>query len=182
MIAAAVAFAENSNPDDDIFALAFNENVTRGASRRRAVHARHHRRCASALYKTIRRSGQSGVYNAVDVGLKYLERGKYERKVLVLVSDGGDNASAMTRAQILAKAQASNAVIYTVGVIDPLETEADPGFLRQLSDGERRRIVRAAQRGRGGQGASAGGARHPQHVHGGLRAVRRRPRKKSFAA
>src|SRR5436190_2738111 len=27
VIAAAVAFAQNSNPDDDIFALAFNENV-----------------------------------------------------------------------------------------------------------------------------------------------------------
>ena len=53
--------------------------------------------------------------------------------MLVLVSDGGDNASAITRAQVLAKAQASNAVTYTVGLIDPLGTEADPGFLRELS-------------------------------------------------
>jgi hypothetical protein len=54
--------------------------------------------------------------------------------VLVLVSDGGDNASTATRAQVLANAEASNSVIYTVGVIDPMETEANPGFLRQLSD------------------------------------------------
>jgi Ca-activated chloride channel family protein len=88
----------------------------------------------AALYNAIGARGQSGVYDAVSAGLDYLERGKYERKVIVLVSDGGDNASSMTRAQIIAKAQASNAVIYTVGVIDPLEIEAQPAFLRQLSE------------------------------------------------
>jgi len=132
VIAAAVAFAENSNPDDDIFALAFNENV-RSALPDEAPFTRDVVTLRSALYRTIGARGQSGVYNAIDAGLKYLEKGKYERKVLVLVSDGGDNASAITRTQILAKAQASNALIYTVGVIDPLEREADPGFLRQLS-------------------------------------------------
>jgi VWFA-related protein len=132
VIAAAVAFAQNSNPDDDIFALAFNENV-RAALPDDAPFTRDPTTLRLALYRTIGAKGQSGVYNAVDAGLRYLERGKYERKVLVLVSDGGDNASAMPRAQILARAQASNALIYTVGVIDPLETQADPKFLRQLS-------------------------------------------------
>jgi VWFA-related protein len=132
VIAAAVAFAQNSNPDDDIFVLGFNEevNVPLPAD---APFTRDIATLRAALNKAIGSRGQSAVYNAVDAGLKYLDRGKYERKVLVLVSDGGDNVSAMTRAQILAKAQASNAVIYTVGLIDPLETEADPGFLRQLS-------------------------------------------------
>lgn len=133
VIAAAVAFAQTSNPEDDIFALAFNENV-KAALPDDAPFTRDIPTLRSALYQVISARGQSAVYNAVDAGLAYLERGKYERKVLVLVSDGGDNASAMPRAQILAKAQASNAVIYTVGVIDPLESEADPGFLRQLSD------------------------------------------------
>jgi Ca-activated chloride channel homolog len=132
VIAAAVAFAENSNPEDDIFALGFNENV-KPALPDGAPFTRDIRTLRAALDQAIAARGQSAVYNAVDAGLNYLERGTYERKVLVLVSDGGDNASALTRAQILAKAQASNAIIYTVGLIDPLESEADPGFLRQLS-------------------------------------------------
>jgi VWFA-related protein len=132
VIAAAVAFAENSNPDDDIFAIAFNENV-RAALPDDTPFTRDIPTLRAALYRTIGGKGQSGVYDAIDAGLKYLDRGKYERKVLVLVSDGGDNASGMSKAQILGKAQASNALIYTVGVIDPLETQADPGFLRQLS-------------------------------------------------
>jgi Ca-activated chloride channel homolog len=133
VIAAAVAFAQNSNPSDDIFALAFNERV-RAALPEETPFTRDIPTLRAALYQAIGGSGQSGVYNAVDAGLKYLEKGRYERKVLVLVSDGGDNASAMSKPQILARAQASNALIYTVGVIDPLETEADPGFLRQLSE------------------------------------------------
>lgn len=132
VIAAAVAFAQNSNPQDDIFALGFNEHV-QSALPEDAPFTRDILTLRAALYGTIGARGRSGVYNAIDAGLKYLDRGQYERKVLVLVSDGGDNASAMTKAQVLAKAQASNALIYTVGVIDPLETEADPGFLRQLS-------------------------------------------------
>jgi Ca-activated chloride channel family protein len=132
VLAAAVAFAENSNPADDIFALGFNENVT-PALPDTAPFTRDIPTLRAALDEAVGARGQSGVYNAIDAGLKYLARGEYERKVLVLVSDGGDNASAITRSEILARAQASNAVIYTVGVIDPLETEADPGFLRQLS-------------------------------------------------
>ena len=133
VIAAAVAFAQNSNPQDDIFALAFNENV-KAALPADQPFTRDIPTLRAALSRAIGARGQSGVYNAVDAGLTYLEKGKYERKVLILVSDGGDNASAMTRAQILANAEASNALIYTVGVIDPLETEADPGFLKQLSE------------------------------------------------
>ena len=63
-----------------------------------------------------------------------MQKGGFERQVLIVVSDGGDNASAMTRAQVLANAQASNAVIYTIALVDPMDPEADPGFLRQLSE------------------------------------------------
>src|SRR5436190_9251707 len=118
VIAAAVAFAENSNPNDDIFALAFNERV-HPALPEETPFTRDIPTLRLALYQTIGGKGQSGVYNAIDAGLKYLEKDKYERKVLVLVSGGGDNASAMSKAQILARAQASNALIYTVAVIDP---------------------------------------------------------------
>ena len=133
VIAAAIAFAEHSNPQDDLFVLGFNETVKSPLPKddpftRDIVSIR------TALNDAIAARGQSAVYDAVDAGLAYLEHGQYERKVIVLVSDGGDNASSVTKNQILAKAQASNAVIYTVGIIDPIAAETDPGFLRQLSE------------------------------------------------
>ena len=88
----------------------------------------------SALTRAITATGQTAVYSAVAEGLDYVKKGHFDRRVLIVVSDGGDNASSTTRAQVLASAQASNAVIYTVALVDPLDTEADPGFLAQLSD------------------------------------------------
>jgi Ca-activated chloride channel homolog len=35
---------------------------------------------------------------------------------------------------VLANAQGSNAVIYTIAFVDPMDSEADPGFLKQLSE------------------------------------------------
>jgi Ca-activated chloride channel homolog len=131
--AAGVAFAESSNPEDDIFVLGFNERVT-AALPETTPFTRDIPTLRTALDKAIASRGQSAVYDAVAAGLTYLDKGQYERKVLVLVSDGGDNASALTRAAILARAQGSNALIYSVGLVDPLESEADPGFLKELSD------------------------------------------------
>jgi Ca-activated chloride channel homolog len=132
VIAAAVAFAQNSNPQDEIFVLGFNENITIPMPADTPF-TNDIPTLRAALNKAIASRGQTAVYDAVKAGLQYLNKGKYERKVLILVSDGGDNASRTRRQQVLANAQASNAVIYTVGVIDPMETDADPGFLRQLS-------------------------------------------------
>ena len=84
--------------------------------------------------QAIKARGQTAVYNAVNAGLDYVQKGGFERQVLIVLSDGGDNASNTTRAQVLANAQASNAVIYTIALVDPMDSEADPGFLSQLSE------------------------------------------------
>ena len=60
-------------------------------------------------------------------------RGNRERKVLVLLSDGGDNASRTTKDDAVHKAQASNAVIYTIGLIEPGSRDANPELLKELS-------------------------------------------------
>jgi hypothetical protein len=51
----------------------------------------------------------------------------------VLLSDGGDNASRTTKEEAVHKAQASNAVIYTIGLIEPDSRDANPGLLKELS-------------------------------------------------
>ena len=52
----------------------------------------------------------------------------------MVVGDGGDNASTTTFDQVLKEAQAANAAIYTVGIIDPLEREANPKLLKRLAE------------------------------------------------
>jgi hypothetical protein len=65
--------------------------------------------------------------------LERLAEGTRARKVLVLVSDGGDNASTATLNQVLDRARASNAAIYTIGIYDDDDLDRNPRVLRSIA-------------------------------------------------
>jgi VWFA-related protein len=132
VIAAATAFAQASNPHDEFFAMVFNEHV-RAALPPSLPFTNDARVFRAALARTMGAQGMTAMYDAISRGLAHVATGAHPRRVLVLVGDGGDNASTATFDQVLAEAQASNAAIYTVGVIDPLEREARPQLLEQLA-------------------------------------------------
>jgi len=52
---------------------------------------------------------------------------------IVLVSDGGDNASRADRDDVLAMAQQQNVTIYTIGLFNMDDRDADPGVLKKLA-------------------------------------------------
>lgn len=133
VVAAATAFAEASNPDDELFALAFNDYVTPAlpAASPFTGDVNVLRQSLSRLPQTL---GRTALYDGVVAGLDYLGRSANDRRVLVIVSDGGDNASHVTFDTVLTRTQASNVVIYTVGLIDPVDGSGNPRLLKQLSD------------------------------------------------
>ncbi len=133
VISAATAFAEASNRQDEMFALAFNETVRR-ALPAGAPFTSDSGVLREALGRAVTARGRTGLYDAISEGLEYLGLGHHERKVLVLVSDGADNASKITWPDVLLKAQASNAVIYTVALLDPVERDANPKRLKQIAE------------------------------------------------
>jgi VWFA-related protein len=133
VIAASMAFSKAMNPHDEFFVMGFNENIHTPLPAEKPF-TNSEPTLRVALVQAIKARGQTAIYNAVNAGLDYVQKGGFERQVLIVLSDGGDNASNTTRAQVLANAQASNAVIYTIALVDPLDTEADPGFLKQLSE------------------------------------------------
>jgi VWFA-related protein len=132
VIAAAAAFAESSHPSDELFALAFNDSV-RAALPPTAPFTSDVAILQYALTNTIRAYGRTALFDAIAAGLDYLGRGRHERRVLVIVSDGGDNASQTTFEEVVTKTQASNAVIYTVALVDPVERDTNPGLLRRIA-------------------------------------------------
>jgi VWFA-related protein len=134
VIAAAAAFAEASHPQDEIFALAFNEHV-RAALPSHEPFTSDANTLRAALDRSIRARGRTALYDAVLAGLDYLSRGSRARRVLVVVSDGGDNASRASREEVFRKAQAHNAMIYTLGLRDPAgPREGNPRLLRDLAE------------------------------------------------
>jgi VWFA-related protein len=75
----------------------------------------------------------SALYDAVDRALAHLGLGTRDRKALIVVSDGGDNASTQTFDAVLERARRSKATIYTVSLFDPDDGDARPRVLKALA-------------------------------------------------
>jgi VWFA-related protein len=133
VIAAATSFVDASHPQDEMFALGFNEYVV-SALPPAAPFTSDSGALREAMYRSIGANGRTALYDAISGGLDYLGRGTRERKVLVVLSDGGDNASRATLQQVRIKAQSSNAVIYTIALVDPLSRDANPKLLREIAE------------------------------------------------
>jgi Ca-activated chloride channel homolog len=62
-----------------------------------------------------------------------LAKGRYARRVLVLVSDGEDTASGVTYEEIQRRTYASNTSIYAIALRDPGGQNGRPERLKQLA-------------------------------------------------
>jgi VWFA-related protein len=82
---------------------------------------------------SLRPDGRTALYDALTEGLDHLALGTRPRKVLVVISDGGDNASEATLERVLLRARGSNAVIYTIGIFDDEDLDRNPGVLKSLA-------------------------------------------------
>ena len=132
VVASAVAFAEHSHPQDEIFALTFNEAVQEAWSPK-VVSEINPAAFASAMSASIVARGMTAIYDGIMSGLSRLERARHTRQVLIVVSDGGDNASRAKLDDTLARVHDSDATIYTVALIDPVVKDGNPRLLRRLA-------------------------------------------------
>jgi Ca-activated chloride channel family protein len=80
-------------------------------------------RISNAL-KSAQATGQTAMLDAIDTGLNEMKEAKNSRKAIVIVSDGGDNRSHYTAAQIEALVREADVQIYAMGVFDPVFTSA----------------------------------------------------------
>ena len=77
--------------------------------------------------------GKTALNDAIVIGLKHLELGRREKKTLVLISDGGDNASEHKQAEMLRLVEDSTATIYAIGLFEGDDPDCDPSLLRKLA-------------------------------------------------
>jgi VWFA-related protein len=129
--AAARAFVRSSNREDEMFVVNFNERVSLGLPG--AIRFTDSTAELGNAIAATPTQGQTALYDAIAKGLEELKAGSRDKKVLIVVSDGGDNASAHKLAQVMELAGQSSAVIYTVGIFDESDQERNPGVLRRLA-------------------------------------------------
>ena len=124
---------QSSRPDDELFAVAFNDNVSLALGDGRPFTS-DPAELATAMAGT-RAEGRTALYDGLAEGFRHLVTGHTGRLALIVVSDGGDNASRHTYAQVLEMARRSGAVIYAIGLLgtSSAEEEEDPALLDRLS-------------------------------------------------
>jgi Ca-activated chloride channel family protein len=129
--AAARTFVRSSNREDEMFVVNFNEVVSLGLPG--TLRFTNDNAELENAITTARTGGQTALYDAIAKALEELQAGSRDKKVLIVVSDGGDNASARSLGQVMKLAEQSSAVIYTVGVFDEEDPDRNPGVLKRLA-------------------------------------------------
>lgn len=131
--AAALAFVRASNPLDEVFVVNFADKV------RVDVPMTHDVRALEAGLARVDSIGGTAMRDAVEAGEHYLsDHATRDRRVLLVVTDGIDNASVSTLAQIQRLADERSVSIYAIGLLN----EADASRAKQA----RRELDRLADR------------------------------------
>lgn len=131
VIAAALAFAHSSNPQDQMFVVNFNDYVSFGLPPNIPFTDRQEE-LRQAL-SGFRPNGMTALYDGIAVALDHLKQGGHDKKVLILISDGGDSASKRSLAQVLDMAKHSAVIIYALGIFDEQDGDQNPGVLKKLA-------------------------------------------------
>jgi Ca-activated chloride channel homolog len=131
VVTAAKAFVNASSAQDQMFVVNFNEKSSMGLPG--SVPFTNGVDQLTRAIANAPASGQTALYDAAAEAFRHLEKGGPEKKALILISDGGDNASRHTLAEVLRMAQESSALVYAIGIFDASDEDRNPVVLRKLA-------------------------------------------------
>lgn len=103
-------FIRTIHKDDDIFLVAFSN---RAELRQDFTDDRD--KLAAAL-RRITVSGSTSLYDALDLGLRKIKRGKHDKKAILLISDGEDTSSESTFDEVTIGVRESELLVYCLGI------------------------------------------------------------------
>lgn len=125
--AAALDLVKQSNPDDEVFIVNFNDDTHFDQPLTGDV-----KKLQAALAKMEARGG-TAMRDALSKSIDYVKRnGKRDKKVLVVVTDGNDNSSDTTLENLLRQAHSSDVLIYSIGLLNEEEAREARSAKRAL--------------------------------------------------
>jgi VWFA-related protein len=117
--AAAQALVANSNPQDEVFLVNFNDDVYRDTD-----FTSDPQKLAQGLAK-IDCKGGTAMRDALQAAIRYAKaKGKHDKKVIVVVTDGDDNMSETTLDDVVREAQQREILVYAVALLSEEEHDA----------------------------------------------------------
>jgi Ca-activated chloride channel family protein len=137
---AVLQFMKTSNPQDEFFVIGFNDRpelITDYTSSPDDVEAR---------LATVQAGHRTALLDAIYFGLEKMKQAKYQRKALLIVSDGGDNNSRYTENEVRSSVKEADVQVYSIGIFDPeaatVEERNGPMLLNDLSNDTGGRLFR----------------------------------------
>ena len=110
---AALTLVQNSNPQDEAFVVNFNDDFYLDLDK---DFSNSIPELKEALERIDAR-GSTALYDAIIGSIDHLKKGKKEKKVLLIVTDGEDNTSRNSLEKTMREIQKTDTVIYTIGLL-----------------------------------------------------------------
>ena len=130
--AAAVALVRESNPADEVFVVNFNDAAYLDNPKDKPFTS-DIGELQAALAKIDTRGG-TAMRDAIQMSIDHLKGGHRDKKVLVVITDGNDNASVVGMDTVLKNAHKSDVLIYGVGLLAEEERREAGRARKALND------------------------------------------------
>jgi Ca-activated chloride channel homolog len=105
-------FFEASHPDDDYFVITFADRPQLLADSTKSVGD------IQGRLATVKPFGYTALLDAIDMGLAKLRSARYQRRALLIISDGGDNSSRHKLREVKSAVEESGVEVYAIGLFD----------------------------------------------------------------
>lgn len=124
---AAMTFVKTSNPQDEAFVVNFNDEFYLDTE---DDFTNDQNELNQALSRIDAR-GSTALYDAIVGSLDHLRKGHKDKRVLLVITDGEDDASRMTLPETMRAAEESNAAIYAIGIYSADDRKNDKREMRK---------------------------------------------------
>jgi len=129
---AVVEFFKTANPQDEFFMITFADKPSEVSDFTSSVED-----IQGKLVYTVPK-GRTALLDAIYLGISKMRQAKYQKKALLIISDGGDNHSRYTEGEIKSMVKEADALIYAIGIYDhyfPTEEERlGPALLSEIAE------------------------------------------------
>jgi len=131
--AAIAEFFKNADPEDEYFAITFSDRPRLVAGSTQSIDE------IETKLSSVEPAGPTAMLDAVYMAQAELRSARYKRKVILIISDGGDNVSRYTLREIKQLAQESDVQIYAIGLFDTfffntIEERLGKKWLSEITD------------------------------------------------
>jgi len=128
---AVLEFCKAANPMDEFFMVTFADRPELALDFTKEPEEIERRLAFTAA------KGRTALLDAVYLSLKKMREAQYQKRALLIISDGGDNRSRFTESEVRAMVKEADVEIYSIGIFDSASTVIEelngPALLEEIS-------------------------------------------------